>query len=246
LVNVPDSLRDIAIVDVQFTTFANLLAKACAQALMPPRPNASAEEWRASLNSGEHPGVQRFLELMLATMTRTPSAAPAYLPADEWSGLAAFLRTAIEVFVLADPFVHVALGHSAGADLVDLTTVHPEMRSYLFSQAQRTRCLFLRVALTAGVLKRHGYQDTALAYWGLDMFLFTIALLQGAQSLRRGDDPEEDTWAEQERKWLVQLVEHPDGPGPRTARSFGDLAPVQEIFAKQLLLAMDESNPEAH
>src|SRR5688500_7182233 len=36
LVRVPDSAKHLAVVDIEFTTFANLLAKACAQALLPP------------------------------------------------------------------------------------------------------------------------------------------------------------------------------------------------------------------
>src|SRR5829696_5575326 len=54
LLRVPGSASHIVLVDTQFAVFANLLAKACAQALLPAR-NMSNDSWTSRLDRKEHP-----------------------------------------------------------------------------------------------------------------------------------------------------------------------------------------------
>src|SRR6188474_1064716 len=62
LLRVPDSAGHIVLVDTQFAVFANLLAKACAQALLPGR-EMTTDAWTTALAGPEHPAVRRYIEL---------------------------------------------------------------------------------------------------------------------------------------------------------------------------------------
>ena len=74
LLRVPDSAGHIVLVDTQFAVFANLLAKACAQALLPGR-DMTKDAWTTALDGPQHPAVRRYLELMKATLGDGPATA---------------------------------------------------------------------------------------------------------------------------------------------------------------------------
>src|SRR5688572_9091340 len=59
LLRVPDSVSHIVLVDTQFAVFANLLAKACAQAILPAR-DMTKDWWSAALDGPDHPAVVRY------------------------------------------------------------------------------------------------------------------------------------------------------------------------------------------
>ena len=236
LLRVPDSDKHLTVVDNGVTVFANLLAKACAQGLL-PAPDGSEDTWRAALAGHEHPGVLRYVELVTATLQNGPAAAPQYWPDAEWTGLMIQLRTAIETFVLAEPLVHVALAHAASAERLPLPNVHPDAESYRWSEEQRVETFVMRLGSTASVLDTKGF-DKPLGYWAIEMFLLTLVLIEHLQAVRRGSTPPTNTFAVQELGWLRQILEHAEGPGSDALAVMDRLQPVAEAFVERAHFAL--------
>jgi hypothetical protein len=246
LLRVPDSTKHLAVVDVEFTTFANLLAKACAQALLPDPDDPSEEAWQEWLKSSSHPGVQRYIEMMIATMNSRPAAAPPYLPPANLGHMVSQLLMAIEVFVVSEPFVYLAVGDRQVASPVTLATIHPRAASYLWPEAQRARCFMMRLAVTASVFDRQQYPDKAIAYWAIQMLLFTLALIQELQAVRSGAEVEGPSWAEQELGWLEVALEHSEGENSRSIALLNRLAPIRAAFAEKVRLALMDPESGVH
>ena len=236
LLRVPDSGKHIALVDAGATVFANLLAKACAQGLIPTE-DGSEESWIAALAGQQHPAVERYVELVTASLGDGPAAAPQYWPDDEWSGLMTQLRTAIETFILADPLVHLSLGHAASAERLQLSNGDPDSESYRWSEAQRVETFVMRLGATASVLQAKGF-DRTLGYWAIEMFLLTLVLLEHLQAVRRGSPPPTNTHAVQELGWLRQVLEHAEGPESHSIAILDRLQPVAEAFVEKAHLAL--------
>ena len=236
LLRVPDSAKHVVVVDSGATVFANLLAKACAQGLL-PGPDGSEDSWIAALAAPGHPGVLRYIELVTATLGSGPAAAPQYWPGAEWTELMIQLRTAIETFVVAEPLVHLALGNTATAERLPVPTVHPDAESYLWSEAQRVETFVMRIGVTAAVLETKGF-DKPLGYWGIEMFLMTLVLIEHLQATRFGLEPPSNTYAVQELGWLQQVLEHAEGPESRSLAVMDRLQPVAEAFVGRAHLAL--------
>lgn len=234
LLRVPHSSTHIVAVERTFTTFANLLAKACAQGLMPPPGIDTLDGWKAWLASGTHPGVNRYVELITATLQHSPSAAPPYWPDPEWSPIAVQLRTAIEVFVMSEPFVHLARLDREPSPVLPLVAVHPDAESYNWEEPQRAGAVALRVAITASVFDKYSY-DKPLGYWGIHMFLITMVLIEWLQARRRGKPDPEGTFAQQELGWLRFVLEE---AGDSQAIALQErLQPVRDAFTNAAAFA---------
>jgi hypothetical protein len=245
LLRVPDSTKHLAIVDTEFTTFANLLAKACALALI-PSDDGSEETWEAELKGSAHPAVQRYVELMSATLFKTPSAAPQYIPPTELYWMVNQLVTAIEVFVLSEPFVHMAIGNAGTASPVTVATLHPQAQSYLWTESDRFRCFAMRLMVTASVFDTRGYPDKAIGYWAIQMFLFTLALIHEVHAPPEQAETAESSWIDQELGWLPEVLQHLEGENSRAVALFNRLTPIRVAFAEQLHLALTEPRSGLH
>jgi hypothetical protein len=237
LVRVPDSTAHLAIVDDKFTTFANLLAKACAQGLMPDPNDDSEEAWKAGLVSATHPGVARYVEFVTATLLAGPAAAPGYWPDRASSHISSQLRTAIELFVVAAPFAQLAEGVPEKSPVLPLTSIHLKGETYELTERQRAMTFMLQLGLMATVFDRRGY-DKALGYWGIEMFLRTVALMETLQARLHGLEEPSGTLAQEELNRLqcifAQWAKKHSGFRPALER----FEPVTEAFLGQAALAV--------
>jgi hypothetical protein len=235
LLRVPNSTEHLAIVDDGFTTFANLLAKACAQGLMPDPNDDSEEAWKAGLAKATHPGVVRYVELVTVSLREGPAAAPAYWPDREWSDIATQLRTAIELFVVAAPFAQLAEGVPEKSPVFPLTSIHPKAESYELDESQRAITFMLRVGLMASVFDRHGY-DKALGYWAIEMYLRTAVLMEALQAQLQGLEMRSGTLPQEELGWhRAFLACWKDTPSIAALDRF---EPVADAFLAQAEFAM--------
>jgi hypothetical protein len=244
LLRVPNSTKHVAVVDRSFTVFANLLAKACAQGLMPVQDDDSIEAWKAGLESGSHKGVQRYVELIAAMLQGEPSSAPAYWPDAAWSPIAVQLRCAIESFVIGDPFIHVALGH-AQATPVRPGGIHARAETYEWTESQRAEAFVLRLAATASVLDRRGY-DQALGYWGIEMYLRTRVFLEASTEDRRVHAYASGERAEEGLASFRPVLAGITGERSRAIAMLTRFDPVADAFLTQAGLALSDDAGGVH
>ena len=125
----------------QIFTFANLIGKAWAQILPlveehgAQRLDLDREGWMAALTL-ESPGVQRFIDAMLAAKGGRPSRAQQYWPRPEWVDLAVFIRDAMEYFLVGRGLAHVVLGHVRTAPVRSLPILGRPVRIFESSVEQ--------------------------------------------------------------------------------------------------------------
>ena len=237
LLRVPDSASHIVLVDNQFAVFANLLAKACAQALLPPR-DMKEQSWMEALENADHPAVIRYVELMMATLGNGPATAPGYLADSYWQGLAGQLRTAIEVFVLAEPIAHLAMGHVQSAPAAPLPAVHWDAESYAWTRRQQAECFVMRLRLMGAVFDITDRPDKRLGYWAIEMFLFSLALLQTIAARARGSRAPAAWRPAEQIAWLRDVLERVGGEHSRAIALLDRLALIKTAFARHLDAAL--------
>jgi len=242
LLRVPDSASHIVLVDNQFAVFANLLAKACAQALLPPRDMEPAS-WTTALDSADHPAVARYVELMMATLGNGPATAPGYLADSYWQSLAGELRTAIEVFVLAEPIAHLAMGHAQAAPPAPLPAVHWDAESYAWSPRQQAECFVMRLRIMGAVFDITNRKDKRLGYWAIEMFLFSLALLQTIAARARGSRAPAAWRPAEHIAWLRDVLQRVGGEQSRSIALLDRLAPIKSAFARHLDAALAGADP---
>jgi hypothetical protein len=233
LLRVPASAAHVVLVDTQFAVFANMLAKACAQALLPPA-DLSTQSWAATLDRPDHPATHRYVELMLATLGAGPATAPAYLADSYWQSLAGELRTAIEVFVLAEPIVHIAMRHIDTAPPAALPAIHRDAETYGWTRRQQAENFVMRLRVMEAVFELTGRRNKRLGYWAIDMFLFSLALLQTVAARRRGTRGAAASAAIEQSAWLRDVLRRMEGERSRALDLIERLAPARSAFARQL------------
>jgi hypothetical protein len=238
LLRVPDSPNHIVLVDTQFAVFANLLAKACAQALLPAR-DMSRNSWAGALDMPGHPAVDRYVELMLATLGGGPATAPSYLADSYWQSLAGELRTAIEVFVLAEPIAHVAMGHVDAAAPTPLPAIHSDAETYSWTRRQQAECFVMRLRVMEAVFELTGRPNKRLGYWAIEMFLFSLALLQTIAARRRGTRGRAASRPAEQMAWMREILRRMEGERSRALGSIDRLAPIKSAFARHLEAALN-------
>ena len=241
LLRVPDSASHIVLVDTQFAVFANLLAKACAQALLPPR-DMREESWTTGLSGANHPAVVRYVELMTATLGNGPATAPGYLADSYWQSLAGQLRTAIEVFVLAEPIAHLAMGHVRSAPPTPLPAVHWDAETYAWTRRQQAECFVMRLRLMGAVFDITDRPDKRLGYWAIEMFLFSLALLQTIAARARGDRAPVASRAAEQMAWLRDVLQRVEGEQSRSIALLDRLTPIRGAFARHLDVALTHAD----
>jgi hypothetical protein len=237
LLRVPDSVSHIVLVDTQFAVFANLLAKACAQALLPAR-DMTTDAWTAALNDPEHPSTRRYVELMKAALGDGPATAPSYLADSYWQSLAGELRTAIEVFVLAEPIAHLAMRHIETAPPTPLHAVHPDAETYAWTRRQQAECFVMRLRLMEAVFEMTGRPNKRLGYWAIEVFLFSLALLQTIAARHRGETRRVATRPAEQIAWMREVLWRMEGEQSRSAALLDRLAPIKLAFARHLDAAL--------
>ena len=125
----------------QMFTFANLVGKSWAQVLPltsergAQRLDLDREGWLAAVTL-EAPGVQRFLEVMLAAQNGRPSHAEQYWPQGPWVELAQFIRDAMEYFIIGRGLAHVVLGHVRAAPVRAMPVGGRPVKVFQFSLGQ--------------------------------------------------------------------------------------------------------------
>jgi len=233
LLRVPDSAGHIVLVDTQFAVFANLLAKACAQALLPGR-DMTKDAWTTALDGPQHPAVRRYLELMQATLGDGPATAPSYLADSYWQSLAGELRTAIEVFVLAEPIAHLAMRHIDTARPTPLHAVHRDAETYAWTRRQQAECFVMRLRLMEAVFEMTGRPNKRLGYWAIELFLFSLALLQTIAARHRGETRRVAARPAEQIAWMREVLRRMEGEHSRSAALLERLTPIKLAFARHL------------
>ena len=233
LLRVPDSASHIVLVDTQFAVFANLLAKACAQALLPAR-DMTTDAWMSALDDSGHPAALRYVELMKAALGDGPAAAPSYLADSYWQSLAGELRTAIEVFVLAEPIAHLAMRHIETAPPTPLHAVQLDAETYAWTRRQQAECFVMRLRLMEAVFEMTGRPNKRLGYWAIEVFLFSLALLQTIAARHRGETRRVARRPAEQIAWIREVLRRMEGKQSRSAAVLDRLAPIKLAFARHL------------
>jgi len=243
LLRVPDSAGHIVLVDTQFAVFANLLAKACAQALLPSR-EMTKDSWTTALDGLEHPAALRYVELMTAALGDGPATAPNYLADSYWQSLAGELRTAIEVFVLAEPIAHLAMRHVDSAPPAPLHAVHRDAETYAWSRRQQAECFVMRMRLMEAVFEITGRPNKRLGYWAIELFLFSLALLQTIAARHRGETRRAASRPAEQMAWMRDVLRRMEGEQSGSAALLERLAPIKLAFARHLNSALSRAEED--
>jgi hypothetical protein len=237
LLRVPGSASHILLVDTEFAVFASLLGKACAQAVLPSR-DAPADWWSAGVDGSDHPAVARYVELMRAALGDGPATAPRYAADPQWQSLAGELRTAIEIFVLAEPIAHLAMGHVETAEPVALPAVHRDAETYAWTRRQQAECFVMRMRLMEAVFEMTGRPNKRLGYWAIEIFLFSLALLQTIAARHRGETRHVATRSAEQMAWMREVLRRMEGDHSRSLTLLERLAPIKLAFARHLNAAL--------
>jgi len=182
---------------------------------------------------------------MFAATTTSPVAAPAYTPGPELSGLLNQLRTAIEIFVISEPYTHLASGHDRTAAPLPMHNVHGSAESYLWTESQWTESITLRLDVVGAVFDAQGLPDRALGNWSIQMFLVTVAMLGKmlASDGRRGGAPSR---AEVELEFMRKALLRSEGEESRSLQLVERLSPVQHAFATHVQTALGRRDAGVH
>jgi hypothetical protein len=174
----------------QAMTFANLLGKAWAQVLpiaddgQGPQLDLNRPGWLASVTL-EAPGVQRFVELMMASSSGRPSGAPPYWPKGAWVPLAAFIRDAVEHFIVGRSMAHIMLGHVQRAPTRAIPMSGRPVKAFEFSRRQEREADAQSVRW---LMTLEQFQDGwALAGWSACLYLLCRLLLEELARLNEND-----------------------------------------------------------
>jgi hypothetical protein len=191
-----------------------------------------------ALASADHPAVARYVELMLATLGDGPATAPSYLADSYWQSLAGELRTAIEVFVLAESIAHLAMGHTHSASPIPLPAIHREAETYAWTRRQQAECFVMRLRVMEAVFELTGRPNKRLGYWAIEMFLFSLALLQTIAARRRGIRTPVASRPAEQMAWMREVLRRMEGEHSRSMRLIDRLAPIRSALARHLEAAL--------
>lgn len=190
LVPVPGSERMLVVVERQFPVLAHLVAKALAAAL-PARVDGDRlqlaladDSWQATLTA-DHPAVQRFVEVMVATQSESPSAAPQYAGDPELEVVVTSVRQAIEWFELAQPYAHYAAGHHATAAREPWLEEIGPFERFAWTEEQDHDAV-ARAVMAVLNRSQQAYGDVRMAAWALDAWLTTRMLVAGGAAVVQG------------------------------------------------------------
>jgi hypothetical protein len=188
MIRVPGSGDVVIVIDGNLLTYANLLAKAVAQALPPDATEnpdllpPKSPGWERSIDrSGA--GRQRFRELVFATLAGNPAAAPPYLPDARYEAAAAELCDFMELFVLARAYARIVEGDHRSA-AVRRRAVHGQsFDAIAFTPGQEVKADCMGLALLLAAADDQG-ASLAWAVWAADVLLASFAILDRARWLR--------------------------------------------------------------
>lgn len=185
---VPGTIDEVVlVVDGQLLTYANLLAKAVAQALPVDTFDGAAEGWPETggwdaLVDPDGAATRRFLELMFAAVSSTPGHAPSYLPETSYEHVAGDLCESMELFLVGREYARLCEG--------DHLLARPQPRvahgetfealAWTGEQEEKADCLGLALMLVAA---DDNGQSLRWAYWSADVLLESFGLIRRTHDL---------------------------------------------------------------
>ena len=243
MIRVPGSGDIVIVVDGNLLTYANLLAKAVAQALPPEATDAdelgialAAPAWARSIDrSGA--GRRRFRELARSALAGNPAEAPAYLPDARYEAVAADLCDFMELFVLSRAYARIIEGDHRCAR-VHRRAVHGQaFETLAFSPDQEVKADCMGLALLLAAADDQG-ASLAWAFWAADVLLASFAILARALWLRgaamgRALPTPMPTVHDDRRRVLRDLLRNWDGGG-QAVRFAERLQPVLDALEASL------------
>lgn len=171
----------VLVVDGQLLTYANLLAKAVAQALPLDSLDGAGDGWPEAadwdhLVDPDGTATRRFLELMFAAVSSTPGNAPSYLPEATYEQIAGDLCESMELFLVGREYARISEGDHLLARS-QRRVAHGETFDALAwtgEQEERADCLGLALMLVAA---DDLGQSLRWAYWSADLLLESFGLI---------------------------------------------------------------------
>jgi hypothetical protein len=238
MLRVPDSGDIVIVLDGNLLTYANLLAKAVAQAL--PFDAAHTDDLDF-VSEGRWPqaadrsGVarRRFTELMIATIDGNPGAAPPYLPDARYERLAADLCDFMELFVLAREYAKVVGGdHERAGPARHVVCGQPmDVLAWSGDVNLKADCIGLTLLLAAADAEG---ASLAWAWWAADVLLASFGMIERAVWLRgavagRALPTPIPSGHDSRRRVLRDMLRNWDG-GQHAVRFANSLQPVLDLL----------------
>lgn len=243
-VRLPETEEHLIIFQDQLFTFANLFAKAVAQAI----PIVSeGERYGFSVAREEvlefieknGQSVRRFEEVLLAYLfLGSPSAAPPYVIAGGTMRVAELLRAGMELFVLGHEYGHIAAGHLSGnVASARLSMFSEDAEEILWNWQQEVDADTIGLELTLVAQLTRGY-DVSLSYWGCDLLLSCFDVVERSLALARGVEiqispthPPSSVRKERLRKVVVRMIGEEHGPAVMSLADASDVI-VEALWQK--------------
>lgn len=182
----------IVMLDDGVFAFAHLSAKIVAPylaSLAHPTPDGAGLVWPGVLDLSGVPktltpaSVHRSVELFNAFLVHgNPYKAPYYVADKPWANIAAFIRDAGELFIVAHELGHIAKGHKGGAAALprDLGTCPPDETVFDWDDEYAADLFASELAL--GAMSDQGY-PLAMAFAAMDVFLTWLQLVERSVTL---------------------------------------------------------------
>jgi hypothetical protein len=202
---VPNSDELLVVFEDQLFTFVLLLSKVLLRSL-PFEGNRdgnlhfSTDEAAWKRNLSENPMIlRRFQEVLYAyLLAGKPGSAPRYTLEEPYNTIAGELITSTELFIMGHEYGHIIAGHVAhgrsSSALPDPAEVpspaaDPAESAQMESWAREFEADSLGLQLMLFAMKRRGITNLRLAYWGADVFLSCLQVVEhGLTIMRQGNE----------------------------------------------------------
>jgi hypothetical protein len=249
MMRVPGTTDVVLVVDGSLLTYAHQLSKAIAQAvpfeLLESEafvPGPPAGEWHEAIDQAGVAG-ERFVELMLAALNGSASAAPSYSATPASEPTAAALCECMELFIVAREYARLCEGDHVMARVEKRTVNGQEFEALAWTAEQEFRADGLGLALLLTAAHDKG-ESLRLAFWSADLLLSSLGLLERA--LRALDTPSAAPLCmfppsifDERRRRLHELMASLDG-GDRSVAFANAMAPVFTTLAEQFESALHD------
>jgi hypothetical protein len=100
----------------------------------------------------------------------------------------------------------------------------------------------MRLRLMGAVFDITDRPDKRLGYWAIEMFLFSLALLQTIAARARGDRDRVASKAAEQMAWLRDVLRRVEGEQSRSIALLDRLGPIRSALARHLDVALTHAD----
>ena len=125
--------------------------------------------------------------------------------------------------------------------MTPLHAVHRDAETYVWSRRQQAECFVMRLRLMEAVFEITGRSNKRLGYWAIELFLFSLALLQTIAARHRGETHRVASRPAEQMAWMRDVLRRMEGEQSASNALLERLATVKLSFARHLNAALSRA-----